>query len=356
MTLQHRIRRIRDGRLVLPVVLLALLALLATLSGCATGASALPGPAVTLRLGYLADITHATALVGLHDGLYARDLGGTALTPQVFQAGPDEMTALLGGHLDAAYVGPSSALNAYVRSHGQAVRIVAGATLGGAELVVRPGITSPGQLRGRTLATPQLGNTQDVALRYWLLQQGYRTDPSGAGDVAVVPESNATTLEQFRAGRVDGAWVPEPWASRMVLEGGGHVLVDERSLWPGGRFATTDLVVATSFLNAHPQTVTALLTAQLDTQGWIAAHPATARTDAGQALAALTGSALPPAELSRAWSELTLGDDPLAADLPTLAAHASAVGLGSDGPVTGIYALQPLDRLLTARHQPPPAS
>ncbi|WP_052434332.1 ABC transporter substrate-binding protein [Streptacidiphilus melanogenes] len=341
--------RRRSGRLRRLLPALLLLPLLAAPSGCATGAAAAPGPAGTLRLGYLADITHATALIGVHDGVYARDLARTRLTSQVFQAGPDEMTALLGGHLDAAYVGPSSALNAYVRSHGQALRIVAGATLGGAELVVRPGLTSPSQLRGKTLATPQLGNTQDVALRYWLSQQGYHTDPSGSGDVAVVPESNATTLEQFRAGRIDGAWVPEPWASRLVVEGGGHVLVDERSLWPGGRFATTVLVVATSFLTAHPQTVTALLAAQLDTEAWIAAHPATARTDAGQALTELTGSTLQSAELTRAWAQLTLGHDPVMGELPTLAAHAAAVGFGADGSVTGIYALQPLDELLAAR-------
>jgi NitT/TauT family transport system substrate-binding protein len=347
-------------------LLLGLFALLAALlTGCTQDAAAAPGSsagsAVALRLGYLADITHATPLIGLQNGIYARDLGETRLTPQVFGAGPDEMTALLGGHLDAAYVGPSSALNAYVRSHGEALRIVAGATLGGAELVVRPGITSASQLRGRTLATPQLGNTQDVALRYWLLQQGFHTDPSGSGDVAVVPESNATTLEQFRAGRIDGAWVPEPWASRMVLEGGGHVLVDERSLWPGGRFATTDLVVSTTFLSAHPQTVTALLTAQLDTQSWITAHPATARTDVGQALTAATGSTLRPAELARSWAALTLSDDPVVGDLPALAAHAAAVGLGSDDgssaagvPVSGIYALGPLDALLAARGEPTP--
>ncbi|WP_370144820.1 ABC transporter substrate-binding protein [Streptacidiphilus sp. EB129] len=332
--------------------MIMILALLGAVTGCAVGVAAAPGPAAELRLGYFADITHATALIGVGQGRYARDLGSTRLEPQVFAAGPDEMTALLGGHLDAAYVGPSSALNAYVHSHGEALRVVAGATIGGAELVVRPGIVTPGQLRGRALATPQLGNTQDVALRYWLKQQGFSTDPSGGGDVAVVPQSNATTLEQFRAGRIDGAWVPEPWASRLVVEGGGHVLVDERSLWPGGRFASTDLVVATSYLTAHPGTVRALINAQLDTEAWIAADPAAARQAAESALRSLTGTALLPAEATRAWSELTLTDDPVTGSLPTILQHAVAVGLLPDTPVDGIYDLAPLDQALAARGRP----
>ncbi|WP_280664442.1 MULTISPECIES: ABC transporter substrate-binding protein [unclassified Kitasatospora] len=326
--------------------------LLGALSGCGGSAAASAGPAATLRLGYFADITHASAVIGVAKGLYAHDLGSTRLEPQVFQAGPDEMTALLGGHLDAAYVGPSAALNAYARSHGEALRVVAGATIGGAELVVRAGITTPAQLKGRTLATPQLGNTQDVALRYWLSQQGLRTDPDGGGDVAVVPQSNATTLDQFRLGRLDGAWLPEPWASRLVEEGGGHVLVDERSLWPDGRFATTELVVATSYLTAHPQTVQTLINAQLDTQDWVAANPAAAQQTAGSALRTLTGTTLQPAELSRAWSELSLTDDPVSASLPTLVQHAVAVGVLQKTSVTGMYDLTLLDRALAARGSP----
>ncbi|WP_280714102.1 ABC transporter substrate-binding protein [Kitasatospora sp. MAP5-34] len=329
-----------------------MIALVGLLAGCGTGAAATPRPAATLRLGYFADLTHASAVIGIASGSYARDLGPTRLDPQVFEAGPTEMTALLGGHLDAAYVGPSSALNAYARSHGEALRVVAGATIGGAELVVRKGIVTPSQLKGRTLATPQLGNTQDVALRYWLGQQGFATDPSGGGEVAVVPEGNATTLQQFRAGRIDGAWVPEPWASRLVDEGGGHVLVDERSLWPGGRFASTELVVATSFLSAHPQTVQALINAQLDTEDRIAADPAAAQRTAGSALRSLTGITLAPAELARAWSELTVTDDPVAGSLPAVLRHAEAVGLPQRTTADAIYDLTLLDRALATRGRP----
>jgi NitT/TauT family transport system substrate-binding protein len=198
-------------------------------SGSGTSSSAAADTKSTaageVRLGYFANVTHATALVGVAHGDFAKALGSTKLTTQTYNAGPAEMTALLGGQLDAAYVGPSSALAAFAQSHGQALRIVAGATSGGAELVVRPGITSVADLKGKTLATPQKGNTQDVALRAWLKQNGLTANPDGTGEVSVDPQDNAATLDQFKAGHIDGAWLPEPWASRMVTEAGAKVLV-----------------------------------------------------------------------------------------------------------------------------------
>ena len=142
---------------------------------------------------------------------------------------------------------------------GEAIRIVSGATSGGAYLVVKPEITSAAQLKGKTLATPQLGNTQDVALRAWLKSQGLSSDPQGGGDVAILPQANAQTLDTFKSGDIDGAWVPEPWATRLVQEGGGKVLVDERDLWPDGQYVTTHLVVTRSSCEAHPDVVKALL-------------------------------------------------------------------------------------------------
>ncbi|MBL8976754.1 MAG: ABC transporter substrate-binding protein, partial [Myxococcales bacterium] len=186
----------------------------------------------SLRLGYFPNITHAAALVGVSDGIFARQLGAIKLETFTFNAGPAAIEALLSGSLDASYVGPNPAINAFVKSRGEAVRIIAGATSGGAFLVVRPEISSAADLRGQAVASPQLGGTQDVALRSWLATQGLKTDTSGGGDVSVVPQENAQTLERFRDGKLAGAWVPEPWASRLVLEGGGKVLVDERDLWP----------------------------------------------------------------------------------------------------------------------------
>ena len=337
-------------------------ATLALTAACATAAvpaaatsGGTPGggsPAGELRLGYYANVTHSTPITGVAKGFFADKLGTTKLSTQIFNAGPDEMAALLGGHLDAAYVGPSAALNAWVKSGGRGLTIVAGAENAGAELVVSSAITSPAGLKGRTLASPQLGNTQDVALRYWLKQQGYATTQQGGGDVTIQPSDNATTLTLFEAGKIDGAWVPEPWASRLVVEGKGHVLVDEKSLWPGGRFSTTNLVVADSYLRAHPQTVKALIEGQIAANAWISAHPADAAALVNTSIKALTGKALKDAVITRAWAEQNVTDDPLAASLSASLDHAVADGLLKQTPLQGIYDLTLLNQALTAAGDP----
>src|SRR4051795_5304283 len=217
------------------------------------------GAPTELRLGYFANVTHAAALIGVQQGFIQDELGDTKLTTQVFNAGPYEVEALFAGGLDAAYIGPSPTINAYGQSDGDAIRIIAGAASGGAQLVVRDGINSPSDLKGTTLASPQLGNTQDVALRTWLTDQGLKNSVQGGGDVTIAPTANADVLNLFKSGQLDGAWVPEPYASRLVLEGGGHVLVNEKDLWPGGKFVTTHLIVSTEFLTKYPDTVAALL-------------------------------------------------------------------------------------------------
>ncbi|WP_052396827.1 ABC transporter substrate-binding protein [Kutzneria sp. 744] len=322
----------------LPVATVGLL-----LAGCASAATE-----NGLRLGYLGNLTHATAIVGVANGLLAKSLGDTRLTTQVFNAGPAEMTALLGGQLDAAYVGPSSALNGYVRSHGQALKIIAGATMGGAELVVRSSIDSVAQLKGKTLATPQLGNTQDVALRYWLSQHDLKTSTDGSGDVAIRPQDNATTLDQFRAGKIDGAWLPEPWASRLVVEAQAKVLVDERDLWPDGRFASTDLVVSTKFLREHPETVRRLIAGELATNDWISNSAVQAAKTVNTELQRLSGAKLTDEEIARAWGQQQVTDDPLASTVGVQADHAVTVGLMSAIDLRGIVDVGPLNEALTA--------
>jgi NitT/TauT family transport system substrate-binding protein len=330
----------------------------AALAGCGTADDdTARGPARTLRLGYFPNLTHATPLVGVARGFFQRSLGDTRLTTQTFNAGPAAVEALFSGDLDAAYLGPSPAINAWAKSRGSAIRIVAGATSGGASLVVRPGITGPEDLRGKHIATPQLGNTQDVALRAWLRDHGLTaSSATGDGDVDVEPTDNATTLQLFQTGRLDGAWVPEPWASRLVLDGGGTVLVDERSLWPQGRFVTTHLVVRTEFLERHRETVRALLAGQVDTNAWIVANPAEARTVVNDELTRLTGRPLSERVLARAFDQISVTDDPLAASLRTSADHAVRAGLLEPVDLKGIYDLGPLNEVLAERHQPPVSS
>jgi NitT/TauT family transport system substrate-binding protein len=316
----------------------------AALAAACGGASA-SGPlsaAATLKLGYFPNVTHAGPVYGVASGIYAHELGSTKLETQTFNAGPAEVESLFAGAIDAAYMGPGPALNAFLQSKG-AVVIVAGATYGGAELVVQPGVTD---LRGKTIADPQTAGTQDIALRTYLRSQGLKIDKAGGGDATIVSEENATTLDQFKGHHIDGAWVPEPWASRLVVEGGGTVLVDEKSLWPGGRFVTTNLVVRKSFLDAHPQTITALLRAQVEADKEITADPTKAESVVNAALKQLTGKSLKPAVIARAFAHVTVGEDPLAATLKVEAEHAFATGLVKRGDLRGLYDLTLLRQVL----------
>lgn len=339
----------------------AALLLTLPLAGCGNDGSARaadlrPGsrsPATTLRLGYFANVTHAPALVGVGKGLIAKDLGSTKLETQVFNAGPAAIEALNAGAIDATYIGPNPAINAFVKSNGAAVRIVSGATSGGAQLVVRPGIRSAADLKGKNLASPQLGGTQDVALRAWLTEQGLKNSPSGGGDVTITPTENAQTLKLFQAGRLDGAWLPEPWASRLVLDAGAKVLVDERSLWPGGRFLTTHLVVSTRFLEEHPQTVEALLRANLDSIDWIGAHRAEAQQVVNDQIAEASGKPLSGPVIGRAFAGIEVTSDPLAGTLPRLLSDGVTAGVTRRASLTGIYDLRLLNKVLQEKGRPP---
>ncbi len=303
-------------------------------------------PAAELRLGYFPNITHATAVYGDASGTYAAALGGTKLTTQTFNAGPAAVEALFGGSIDATYIGPNPAINAFVKSQGEAVRIIAGATSGGASLVVQPEIADVRALAGKKIATPQTGGTQDIALRHYLAQNGYDVDLTGAGDVTVQAQENPVTLAAFQADQIDGAWVPEPWASRLVLEGGGKVLLDERDLWPGGDFVTTHLVVRTEFLRDHPETVRKLVEGSVEANRQLVGDPAKGKQVVNDALAELTGKPLAPAVLERSFDAIQITDDPVAGSLATSAQHAFDTGLVKKADLTGIYDLTILRQVL----------
>ena len=326
-------------------------------AGCAssaTGASNSGSSPVVLRLGFLANITHEPALVGLAKDYFTKDLGkNVTLKTSVFSTGTEETTALLAGQLDAAYVGPNPAINAWQKSNGTAIKIISGAASGGASLVVKKGITSAAQLKGKSLATPSLGNTQDVALRFWLKQHGLNTTPTGGGDVSIKPiKPNSAAVLEFQSGQIDGGWEPEPYATEMVLDGGTR-LVNEASLWPGGKFVTTNLVVTQSFLKAHPSAVNGLLKGQIQANSYINSNGTAAASVANAELTKLLGKGLKPNVLSAALPYIHFTNDPIASSLATDAQHAVAVGLLT--PVknlSGIYDLGPLNALLKADGQP----
>ncbi|MFM7069729.1 MAG: ABC transporter substrate-binding protein [Actinomycetes bacterium] len=293
-------------------------------------------PPSSVRLGFFPTLTHAPALVGLHDGAFRRHLGAVRLQPVAFDAGPQAVEALKSGAIDLTYIGTNPAVNAFVRSNGEAVRVVAGSTIGGASLVVRPNVDDASDLRGKRVASPQLGNTQDVALRTWLADHDLTVSTAGGGDVQVMPLGNAEIATAFQAGQIAGAWVPEPWATRLVADYDGKRLVDERSLWPKGQFSTAVIVVRSDFLRDHPTTVRAVIDGHLDALESIEVNPPKAQQAANAELAEYSGKALSPEVLTTAWSFLGFSADPLEAAIRQSAAHATAVGLLPSGPVDGL--------------------
>src|SRR5215472_7002535 len=247
--------------------------------GSSGAGSSQPAAKVVLRLGFQENITHAPALIGVKEGFFTKNLGnGVTLQLQPFSSGTQEATALLAGQLDAAYVGPNPTIKAWQTSGGSLIKVISGAAAGGAELVVKKGITAPSQLKGQKLATPSLGNTQDVALRYWLKSKGLTTTQTGGGDVPITPITpNSDAVLAFESGKIAGGWEPAPYDAEMVAAG-GHVLANEASLWPQGQFVTTQIVATQSSIAQHPTVVSALLKAQIEANSFIASNKSAAES------------------------------------------------------------------------------
>jgi NitT/TauT family transport system substrate-binding protein len=291
------------------------------------------------RLGYFPNVTHAQALVGVEDGTFGRALGGR-LETKMFNAGPAAMEALLAGDLDASYVGPGPAVIAFLRSKGQGLRVVAGAASGGAVLVVRDA-RGPEGLVGKRVASPQLGNTQDVALRTWLRGHGL-SDRGGDKGVDVTPLANSDILAMFARGDLAGAWVPEPWGARLVAEAGGRILVDEASLWEGGQFPATLLVVSQRALERRRPEVVALLRAHLElTRRW-EKEPDAFAARANEAYGKHTAKPLSPAVVRDAFSRVKPTSDPLVRQLREMAHRTQALGFAPAGDVSAIVDGTPL--------------
>ena len=329
----------------------ASLGLLGALAACGgsddDSGSSSSGAASELRLGFFPNITHATALVGVAESLFTKSLGTTKLKTQTFNAGPAAIEQIFAKGIDATYVGPNPTVNAFVKSKGEEIRVIAGAASGGVSFVVKDNIKTAADLKGKKIGTPQLGNTQDVALRYWLKQNGLSSTTTGGGDVNIQPQENAQILEKYTAGALDGAWVPEPYVSRLLAVG-GHVLVDERTLWPGGKFVITNLIVRTEFLKKYPATVKALLEGHVAANDAIAKDAATAQQAVSDEIGKLTGKALKLDLIKKAWPSLTFLNDPIASSLTTGAEHAVEVGLLKKPDLKGLYDLKLLNEVLKA--------
>jgi NitT/TauT family transport system substrate-binding protein len=305
----------------------------------ATSGAAASAP-VTVRLGFLSNITHASALVALKEGYFTKDLGSAGtLKATAFSSGTEETTAILAGQLDVAYVGPNPAITAWQKAGN--IAIISGAATGGASVVVKKGITSASQLKGQSLATPSLGNTQDVALRYWLKQNGVTTNITGGGDAFIKPtKPNSAAVLQFKSGQIAGGSEPAPYDIQMVADG-GTVLLSE----PG---VTTLIMVTKSFLSAHPAVVSDLLKAQVQANDFIKSSPTQAQSDANAELASYTGKPLKASLISASFKEITFTNDPDASSLKTDASQAVSLGLLKAVNLDGIFDLDPLNKVLAA--------
>lgn len=311
------------------------------------------GDTTSLRVGAFPNITHTQAMVGKANGWFDKAMGPKVKIQWTsFNAGPSAIEALFAGAIDMTYVGPNPAINGYVRSSGEALRVVAGAASGGASLVVRndAGINKPEDFHGKRVASPQFGNTQDVALRNWLKKNGLKTNDKG-GDVQIVPMANPDQLTLFLKKDLDAAWAPEPWATRLIHEGNGRLFVDERSLWPNGQFVIGLLVVNTKFLNAHPDLVKNWIRAHVELSDWINAHQPEAKKLLNEQIQRETNKALPTDVLDEAYSRLQVTYDPLHSALTTAAQQAFENGsLGRTMPdLSNLYDLTLLNQVLAEK-------
>jgi NitT/TauT family transport system substrate-binding protein len=344
-------------RMLRGAIVTALTAILAAASASCSptnedSAASAAGAPSEVTLGYFPNFTHAPGIIGLEKGFFSESLGAeTKLTTTAFNAGPAAIEALLSGAIDATFIGPNPAINGFAQSKGEALRIVSGAASGGVSFVVKPEINSAQDLKGKKVGTPQLGNTQDVAVRYWLKEQGLTTDIKGGGAVSIQPQENAQILQAFAQGALDGAWVPEPWATRLVKEAGGKVLLDEADLWPNGQFIITHLIVRTEFLERHPDTVKKLIEGENKALQLIASDPAAAQQATNDGIEKKTKKRIPDDVLATAWEKVTFTLDPLPETLRTSAEHAKAVGLLDEVNLDGIYELGPLNDVLKVNGQ-----
>jgi NitT/TauT family transport system substrate-binding protein len=309
------------------------------------------GGSDVLRIGYFPNINHAQDVIGLGRGDFQEALDGVEVKAQIFNAGPAVIEALNAGAIDIAYVGPNPAINGYVQSEGCHPRIISGAASGGAVFVVRndAGIDRVDDLAGRKFASPQLGNTQDVALRKYLIDNGYTI----GSNVEVLPIQNPDIVTQMIKKDIDGAWVPEPWGAKLVKEADAKIFLDERDLWPDGEFVSAHIIVRTDYLQSNPETIRKLLEAHVDETIWINENPDEAMQVFNAELEKLTGKTIPEDEFQEGFSRMTLTWDPVQDSLFQSAADAYEVGFFDERPdLSDIYYLAPLNEVLAEKGLP----
>ena len=306
-----------------------------------------------LRIGYFANINHIQAVIGIGNGDFQNSLGDVKIESQVFNAGPSAIEALVANRIDVAYVGPNPAINGYLKSDGQALRIISGVSSGGAVFVIRndSGINDIHDFAGKKFASPQLGNTQDVALRSYLLKNGYKTSENG-GSVTIIPAKTADIVTMMTKKDIDGAWVPEPWGTILAKQANGKIFLDERDLWPNGEFATALIVARTDYLNSHPDVIQKLLESHVKETIWIKNNQNDAITNFNIQVQKITGKTIPNDVISQALSRMEITYDPVKSSIDKAANDAYSLGfLGDTKPdLSNIFDLTILNKVLQEKN------
>ena len=334
-------------------VIIAIVIVLSLTSHPLTQSQSLSEKSGILRLGYFPNINHAQAVIGVGNGDFQNALGDVKIESQVFNAGPAAVEALFANRIDVAYVGPNPAINGYIKSDGQGLRIIAGASSGGAVFVIRndSGITTVHDFAGKKFASPQLGNTQDVALRSYLLKNGYKTSENG-GNVTILPAATSDIVTMMSKKDIDGAWVPEPWGTILVKQANGKIFLDERDLWPNGKFATALIVARTDYLKSHPDIIQKLLEAHVKETVWINNNKDESIKDFNIQLQKITGKTIPNDVISDAFTRMDITYDPVKSSVSKSAQNAFDLGfLGDKKPdLSNIFDLSILDKVLQAQN------
>ena len=302
-----------------------------------------------VRVAFFPNIGHSIAIVGMEKGTFSEKLGNqTTIKTRLFDSGPQVIEAMFANEIDIAYVGPGPAINGFLKSDGKSLKILAGTASSGVSLVVHPnsGIKSPKDFSGKKIAAPQIGNTQDISLRSFLYQNNLKPVEKG-GTVYVINVVNPDIFTLFSKGELDAAWVPEPWATRLVQQLGGIRLFQEKELWPDQKFSSVVLIVRSEFLEKHHDVVQKWVEAHVQTSDWINEHPDETEIIFNDFLKKNTGKTFQPELLHEAFSNLQITYDPIESSFYTFAERANSLGyLGREGySLEGMFYTEPLDSI-----------